>query len=412
MTDLTKFPAAHPAKWKSGFPTVATSGLTFLTDSAWGRWQGAVAVALLKGQGIKLLFLNPETKVVSTASLGEVSPYERIRTVQYGPDGALYFTSSNGNGNDVVGRISASATPPRVDSGTDVSPVAPSAVRTDGDLYAFVRTTGNRIEYKRSTDDGVNWPSGWTDTRLTSTSAPSAASSATGRVDIVTRNSNRTITHTWLVNGTRRGQTNLGGVTTNATISSLGNGTLDVFALHVNGDAYRKHFNGSSWSAWQHLAGVRFTSRIGASAQPSTGSTLITARGTTGIAYERALTPTGNGKGWTRVAGRLWSGRALGDRYPNQPLIAMSRSYDGVAVWRRGLMTTALGQPIYSEPDVVTPAQRHLGDVRPQQHRRPVVLRRPAGRVHAPEPRRSRPLSRRSASPTFGVPRVNPRNWH
>ena len=54
------------------------------------------------------------------------------------------------------------------------------------------------------------------------------------------------------------------------------------------------------------------------------------------------------------MAGRLWSGRALGDRYPNQPLIAMSRSYDGVAVWRRGLMTTALGQPIYSEPDVVT----------------------------------------------------------
>ena len=80
----------------------------------------------------------------------------------------------------------------------------------------------------------------------------------------------------------------------------------------------------------------------------------ITARGTTGIAYERTLTPTGNGSGWTRVTGRLWSGRALGDRYPNQPLIAMSRSFDGVAVWRRGLTTTALGQPIYSEPDVVT----------------------------------------------------------
>ena len=354
MTDLTKFPAAKRAKWSSGSPTVATSGLTFLTDSAWGRWQGAMAVALLKGQGIKLLFLNPETKVVSTASLSEVSPYKRIRTVQYGPDGALYFTSSNGGRTDVVGRISTSATPPRVDSGTDVSPVAPSAVRTDGDLYAFVRTTGNRVVYKRSTDDGASWPSGWTDTRLTSTSAPGVASSATGRVDIVTRNSNRTLTHTWLVNGTRRGQTNLGGVTTNATISSLGNGTLDVFALHVNGDAYRKHYNGTSWSAWQHLAGVRFTSRIGVSAQPSTTSTLVTARGTTGITYERTLTPTSNGSGWSRVTGRLWSGRALGDRYPNQPLIAMSRSYDGVAVWRRGLMTTALGQPIYSEPEVVT----------------------------------------------------------
>ena len=190
--------------------------------------------------------------------------------MQYGPDGALYFTSSNGGGNDVVGRISTSATPPRVGGGTDISPVAPSAVRTDGDMYAFVRTTGNRVEYKRSTDDGANWPSGWTDTRLTSTSAPCVASSATGRVDIVTRNSNRTVTHTWLVNGVRRGQTNLGGVVTNATISSLGNGTLDVFALRPDGRAYRKHFNGSSWSAWQELAGARFTSRIGASAQPST----------------------------------------------------------------------------------------------------------------------------------------------
>jgi glucose/arabinose dehydrogenase len=353
MTDLAKYPAAKPAKWRSGSTTIATSGLTFLADSAWGRWQGAMAVAMLKNRGIQVFFLNPQNNVVSTTVISEVSGGKRIRTVQYGPDGALYFTTSDGT-DDVVGRISPSAASPRLSAGTDISSVAPSAVHTDGDLYAFVRTTGDRVEYKRSTDDGGTWPSGWTDTRLTSTSAPSVASSAKGRVDIVTRNRDRTLTHTWLVNGVRRGQTNLGGVATNATVSSLGNGTLDVFALRVDGVAYRKRYNGRSWSTWQALSGPRFTSRIGASAQPSTGSTLITARGTSGIIYERSLSAGSNGSGWVRVSGRLWSGRALGDRYPSQPLIALSRSYDGVGVWQRGPMTMALGLPIYSEPDVVT----------------------------------------------------------
>jgi glucose/arabinose dehydrogenase len=358
MTDLKKFPSAKPAKWSSGFPTVATSGMTFLADSGWGRWQGAIAVALLKGKGIKLLFLDPDTKVLQTPStrevrIKEVTPYGRIRTVQYGPDGALYFTSSNGSG-DVVGKLSVSVTSPRLAEGTDVSPVAPSAVRTAGHLYAFIRTTDDRVEYKRSTNDGGTWPSGWTDTRLKSTSAPSVASSAAGRVDIVTRNADKTITHTWLVEGERKGQTKLGGVATNATISSVGKGTLDVFALRTDGKAFRKRFDGSRWSGWQELSGPRFTSRLGASAQPSTGSTLITARGTAGAVYERNVTASSNGSGWTRVDGTLWSGRALGDRYPSRPLIGMSRSHDGVAVLRRGVLVMALEQPISSEPDVVT----------------------------------------------------------
>ena len=312
-------------------------------------------MALLKGRGIRLLFLDPQTKVLTgTSSISEVSPYGRIRTVQYGPDRALYFTSSNGDGEDVVGKLSVSVSSPRLTAGTDISPVAPSGVRTDGDLYAFIRTTENRVKYKRSTDDGGTWPPGWTDTRLTSTSAPSVASSAPGRVDIVTRNANKSITHTWLVNGVREGQTNLGAIATNATISSLGNGTLDVFALRTDGKAFRKRYNGTTWSGWQELSGPRFTSRLGASAQPSTGSTLITARGTGGVVYERNLSRTGNGSGWTRVGGTLWSGRALGDRYPSQPLIGMSRSYDGQAVLRRGVLVMALDQAITSEPDVVT----------------------------------------------------------
>ena len=354
MTDLAKFPTARSAKWSSGNPTIAPSGITFLQGSIWGRWEGALVMAVLKGHGIRLLYLNPETRVVTVSPINEVSSFRRIRTVQYGPDGALYFTTGNGGDSDVVGRISTSATPPTVPAGTNVSPVGVSGVRTSGDMYAFIRTTDDRVEYKRSTNDGGSWPSGWTDTRLKSTSAPSAASAAAGRVDIVTRNPDRSVTHTWLVNGVRRGQTKLGGVVTTATISSLGDGTLDVLALNPGGNAYRKRFNGSTWSAWQKLVGGPFTSAIGASAQPSTKQTLITARGQSGTTYQRTLTPTSNGSGWVRTTGQLWSGRALGDRYPNRPLIGMSRTYDGVPRWQRGVMTMALGQPISSDPDVVT----------------------------------------------------------
>jgi glucose/arabinose dehydrogenase len=354
MTDLGKFPAARSAKWSSGTPTVAPSGITFLQDSTWGRWEGALAMARLKGHGIQLLFLDPEAKVIRTALINEVTGLGRIRAVQYGPDRALYFTTSNGGGNDRVGRISTSATPPTLAGGTNISPVGVSGVRTDGDMYAFIRSTDDRVVYKRSINDGGSWPSGWTDTRLRSTSAPSVASSAADRVDIVTRNPDRTVTHTWLLNGVRRGQTNLGGQVTTATISSLGDGTLDVFGLSPKGGAFRKRFNGSSWSAWQQLHGGPFTSAIGASAQPSTKQTLITARGQTGRTYQRTLTPTSNGSAWVQTSGLLWSGRALGDRYPNKPLIAMSRTYDGVARWQRGVMTMALNQHIYSNPAIVT----------------------------------------------------------
>ena len=266
----------------------------------------------------------------------------------------------------MLGKLSVSVTSPRLTAGHRHLAVAPSGVRTDGDLYAFIRTTDNRVEYKRSTNDGGTWPSGWTDTRLTSTAAPSVASSATGRVDIVTRNANNSITHTWLVDGVPKGQTNLGGVAINATVSSLGNGTLDVFALRTDGKAFRKRYNGTTWSGWQELAGPRFMSRLGASAQPPTGSTLVTARGTGGVVYERNLSRTCNGAGWTRVGVTLWSGRALGDRYPSQPLIGMSRSYDGQAVLRR-VLGDGVGPGDHLRAGRGDPVERHLVDVGPQR---------------------------------------------
>lgn len=102
MTDKQRFPKAHSAKWSSGNPTVATSGATFVTGSRWGDWDGRLVVAMLKGEGIKVFTLSGNTIVAEETIL---TSYGRIRTVQQGPDGALYFTTSNGSGDDGIYRV-------------------------------------------------------------------------------------------------------------------------------------------------------------------------------------------------------------------------------------------------------------------------------------------------------------------
>ncbi len=104
MTDKRRFPSARSAKWSSGYPTVATSGATFLSGRQWGSWNGRLAVAMLKGQGIRLVTLSGDRVVGSQTRF---TSFGRIRTVQQGPDGALYFTTSNGNGGDGIYRVTA-----------------------------------------------------------------------------------------------------------------------------------------------------------------------------------------------------------------------------------------------------------------------------------------------------------------
>ncbi|MFT4166347.1 MAG: PQQ-dependent sugar dehydrogenase [Microlunatus sp.] len=102
MTDKKRFPSAHSAKWSSGQSTVATSGAAFLTGKQWGTWNGRLAVAMLKGEGVKVFTLSGNT---ITAEETILTSYGRIRTVQQGPDGALYFATSNGSGQDGIYRV-------------------------------------------------------------------------------------------------------------------------------------------------------------------------------------------------------------------------------------------------------------------------------------------------------------------
>jgi glucose/arabinose dehydrogenase len=98
MTDKKRFPKAYGAKWRPGYPTVATSGGTFLAGAQWKAWNGRLVVAMLKGQGVKLFTLKGNT---ITAQQTILTSYGRVRTVQQGPDGALYLTTSNGTGDAI-----------------------------------------------------------------------------------------------------------------------------------------------------------------------------------------------------------------------------------------------------------------------------------------------------------------------
>lgn len=356
MTDLTKFPNAKPAKWSSGSPTVATSGATFLSGASWGSWQGALAVGLLKGKAIKIMILNPAGTVVDVQTVAGLSAYGRIRTVQQGPDGALYFTTSNGSG-DKIGKITPQSSLPAYSAGQDVSKVGVSAVRSGTELSVFVRTTGGAISFRRSTDDGRTWPTSWRPAGVSSTSAPSVTSSAAGRVDLFTRDGSNRAIHTWYVNGVKQGSTNLGGIVDAApAASSLGDGTMDVFVRSHN-VAYRKHYDGTRWTAvWTNIGGI-FSSTLNASADLSTRQTTVVGRGQTGgWIHQRVVTPTSNGTGWQRVGALVsWSARGVGDVYPGRAKVGVFLGSDKSATVDRGALVTAIPGVTYdSAPDVVT----------------------------------------------------------
>jgi glucose/arabinose dehydrogenase len=98
MTDLHRYPHAISAKWRSGKPTVATSGATFISGARFGSWNGALAVARLKGHGMSIFNLRGDRIVGERVVF---LSYRRVRTVQQGPDGAIYFTTANGPGDGI-----------------------------------------------------------------------------------------------------------------------------------------------------------------------------------------------------------------------------------------------------------------------------------------------------------------------
>lgn len=111
MTDTGEFPEAVEAVWSSGKPTLASADIEFLKGSAWGEWEGALAMANLKTQKLVLLRLADDGRSVRDAAVLLEGDFGRLRSLTSEPDGSLLVTTSDADRKDSVFRVSPAAPP-------------------------------------------------------------------------------------------------------------------------------------------------------------------------------------------------------------------------------------------------------------------------------------------------------------
>lgn len=103
MTDLAKFPDAISAVWKSGNPTIAPSGMTFIDGDQWGDWDGTLAVAILKDRHLRIITIDADGKLRDKAVA--LTDHGRLRSVTQLADGSLLVSTDNGSNKDKILRI-------------------------------------------------------------------------------------------------------------------------------------------------------------------------------------------------------------------------------------------------------------------------------------------------------------------
>jgi glucose/arabinose dehydrogenase len=105
MTDPSLPGKQIKARWRSGFPTLATSGGSFVKGKKWGALNGALAVACLKAERVLFLTFNADGQLKKVRTPRALRQYGRIRQVVPSANGDLLVTTDNGGGNDVILRV-------------------------------------------------------------------------------------------------------------------------------------------------------------------------------------------------------------------------------------------------------------------------------------------------------------------
>jgi glucose/arabinose dehydrogenase len=108
MTDQSLPGHQVPARWRSGFPTLATSGAGWLPAvkaSGWGKYRGTLAVAALKASRMLFIRFDDTGHLRWVRQPGALTTYGRLRAVTVLPGGDVLVTTDNG-GNDRILRIS------------------------------------------------------------------------------------------------------------------------------------------------------------------------------------------------------------------------------------------------------------------------------------------------------------------
>lgn len=104
MTDLERFPDALKSVWSSGNPTIAPADADFLVGKKWGKWEGRLAMAVLKDRHLRLLELKKNNTTGEQLKVFD-RLFGRLRAVTMHTDGSLYLTTDNGNNQDFVLRV-------------------------------------------------------------------------------------------------------------------------------------------------------------------------------------------------------------------------------------------------------------------------------------------------------------------
>lgn len=102
MTDQSLPGKQINAVWRSGDPTLATSGGGFVYGKGLGVYDGTLAVAALKAERVIFLELGAKGRLLGVRVPAALRKYGRLRTVVDGPGNVFYVTTDNGNGGDAI----------------------------------------------------------------------------------------------------------------------------------------------------------------------------------------------------------------------------------------------------------------------------------------------------------------------
>ena len=102
MTDQSLPGQQQDAAWSSGTPTIATSGAAWVRGRQWGRLQGTLAVAALKGSEVLFMRFDRAGDLVSVTRPPALARLGRLRSITATRDGDLLLTTDNGAGDRVL----------------------------------------------------------------------------------------------------------------------------------------------------------------------------------------------------------------------------------------------------------------------------------------------------------------------
>lgn len=102
MTDFSLPGRQFGARWRSGDPTFATSGATWVKGAQWGALNGTLAVAALKDSKMRFIKFDATGHLEWVRIPDALTHFGRLRSVTVAPNGDLLVTTSNGTDDSVL----------------------------------------------------------------------------------------------------------------------------------------------------------------------------------------------------------------------------------------------------------------------------------------------------------------------